>query len=78
VWTDKLQWDESLPQSLETAWSKFCKEVSEIGYGEIARYVLQSEAIVDLNMPSGTLVFWPTAFTFMHDQSEKAQSRYIK
>jgi len=41
MWRDKLQWDESLPQSLDTAWSELFKEVSEVEYGEVPRYVLQ-------------------------------------
>jgi len=49
MWRDKLQWDESLPQSLETFWSEFCKEVSEVGYGEIPRYVLQPRAILEVH-----------------------------
>jgi len=41
MWRAKLQWDESLPQSLDTAWSELFKEVSEVEYGEVPRYVLQ-------------------------------------
>jgi len=49
MWRAKLQWDESLPQSSETAWSGFCKEVSEVGYGEFARYAMQLGAIVEVH-----------------------------
>jgi len=49
LWRDKLQRNESWPQSLETACSEFCKEVSEVRYVEVPHYILQSRAIVEVH-----------------------------
>ncbi|XP_017470079.1 PREDICTED: uncharacterized protein LOC108361825 [Rhagoletis zephyria] len=36
---DKLEWDESLPQSLDTAWSAFCKDFVDVHHLSFPRYI---------------------------------------
>ncbi|XP_017463462.1 PREDICTED: uncharacterized protein LOC108356871 [Rhagoletis zephyria] len=40
MWRDKLECDESIPQSLNTAWSAFCSEFADIQHLSFPRYVL--------------------------------------
>ncbi|XP_054745734.1 uncharacterized protein LOC129250115 [Anastrepha obliqua] len=49
MWRDKLEWDESLPQSLDTAWSAFCTGFADMQYLSFPRYVFQSEAIREIH-----------------------------
>ncbi|EDW33914.1 GL21972 [Drosophila persimilis] len=38
---DRMHWDESLPQPLESAWTEFCKDFATVGHATFPRYVLQ-------------------------------------
>ncbi|XP_036320855.1 uncharacterized protein LOC118735292 [Rhagoletis pomonella] len=49
MWRDKLEWDESLPQSLNTAWSAFCSGFADIQHLSFPRYVLQPGAITEIH-----------------------------
>lgn len=49
MWRDKLEWDESLPQSLDTAWSTFCAEFADVQYSSFPRYVLKPGAAVEIH-----------------------------
>ncbi|XP_036344786.1 uncharacterized protein LOC118754023 [Rhagoletis pomonella] len=49
MWRDKLEWDESLPQSLNTAWSVFCSGFADIQHLSFPRYVLQPGAITEIH-----------------------------
>ncbi|XP_036346425.1 uncharacterized protein LOC118755709 [Rhagoletis pomonella] len=50
MWRDKLEWDESLPQSLNTAWSAFCSGFADIQHLSFPRYVLQPGAITEIHV----------------------------
>ncbi|XP_036340135.1 uncharacterized protein LOC118749441 [Rhagoletis pomonella] len=39
MWRDKLEWDEGLPQSLDTAWSAFCKDFVDVHHLSFPRYI---------------------------------------
>ncbi|KAL7723722.1 hypothetical protein ACLKA6_009440 [Drosophila palustris] len=49
MWRDKLQWDESLPQSLSTTWSNFCKDFSDVCHAKYMRYVLMPGATFEIH-----------------------------
>ncbi|KAL7732911.1 hypothetical protein ACLKA6_006032 [Drosophila palustris] len=49
MWRDKLQWDESLPQSLSTTWSNFCKDFSDVSHAKYMRYVLMPGATFEIH-----------------------------
>ncbi|XP_054746100.1 uncharacterized protein LOC129250502 [Anastrepha obliqua] len=49
MWRDKLEWDESLPHSLNTAWSTFRNEFVEVQHLSFPRYVLQPGATVEIH-----------------------------
>ncbi|XP_053964178.1 uncharacterized protein LOC128867103 [Anastrepha ludens] len=49
MWRDKLEWDESLPLSLDTDWSAFCKEFTDVQYLSFPRYILQPGATHELH-----------------------------
>ncbi|XP_036340134.1 uncharacterized protein LOC118749440 [Rhagoletis pomonella] len=39
MWRDKLEWDESQPQSLDTVWSAFCKDFVDVHHLSFPRYI---------------------------------------
>ncbi|XP_041449058.1 uncharacterized protein LOC121404136 [Drosophila obscura] len=49
MWRDKLHWDESLPQPLESAWTEFCKDFATVGNATFPRYILQPKARFELH-----------------------------
>ncbi|XP_036345845.1 uncharacterized protein LOC118755102 [Rhagoletis pomonella] len=49
MWRDKLAWDESLPHSLDTAWSTFCEDFVNIQHSSFPRYVLQPGAALEIH-----------------------------
>ncbi|XP_041450702.1 uncharacterized protein LOC121404705 [Drosophila obscura] len=49
MWRDKLHWDESLSQPLESAWAEFCKDFATVGHATFPRYILQPNARFELH-----------------------------
>ncbi|XP_041451286.1 uncharacterized protein LOC121404934 [Drosophila obscura] len=49
MWRDKLHWDESLPQPLESAWTEFCKDFATVGHATFPLYILQPKARFELH-----------------------------
>ncbi|XP_043064098.1 uncharacterized protein LOC122320088 [Drosophila ficusphila] len=49
LWKDKLDWDESLPQSLHSSWLEHMKQMSAVNHLKFPRFVMQPNSSLEIH-----------------------------